>query len=1183
MGSTFQSHVNPRCSNNSHDTADGCVFAICGGSSGGLTLIPYKLSKSEIHTSCCPSLGEDLSPPNACQAQNLNGVAIPVSASAGWSNSAPRTAAYPSDVAYELKVNSSTRTNDITTEHDSLQLTVTLEYTNPFPLEQSMMVQAKVAKTVVHGDTELAFCATQFQEFITTQNKWVDISAHVHYTEVAQQVVDAILLDSSAGQTAGMATVTAETIDLTLGPFSEKARLILTFQADSLYSYQSMSVAADAADIGSHRLVPIFVTLPFAPLDHEAGLSAVSVQLSAPTGTVVLSDQEAYQHLKQQKAMKSTTIMAISELSPQENDRVGIKLRWGSLPFRSCGVLAWLALPNPIGDDFVHISNDLRPLSIAPPAVCIQIPSQADMMSLQVPLPGHGPIGSLYRVKMTMPKAQSRQRPFFLLNLILSDKSASTSRRDVLGNSMRQRFNELAEIRFLKRLESIPALVTAGVLRLDDVWMDVFLAFDDKAPNSSISRVLFQVKDVIYSVVAVVQAVRSGDEMTASKLPNILRHIQALRSVIPGGATSFSAGPKTIANEYKGWKREAMAMISGHADTCTFVEFDTDGGHNHCDDYLENLKRLCEVCHVKNGVVTGFGSWLDQDCASKVARVFGSIPAQLALHIPKPGDEGLNHVFRRGYSAWVSTLQQPPPFTVQVSAGEVIFSSRTANAIEVLGLRRQGKRCEALPKFGSPDVSNDTHSATVIEEIPAGDELIVYLVSRLESAAKLAELLEIRLTRTGASRTNNARVTMQAETSVGTFIAFDWLNVLSKKKTCRLAPLMSTSLATRLEDEVSFRFNIASPSGRTSYLGRAMTVANRAAIDSAHQPAPPEPPVVIAVTSTSSNRRNGGVRSFGAAFPQASSGSLGSRRYVGASTPTFRAARGTSAFGMASRSGGVFSASDPTRSASSSLLGLSSYRAASKGSGLFGNPSAAPAGDLFSCRSTPICTPWLSAPPRDDGAPNGFGSHTVSLKVLPIGEKPVWMAAMTTPLGSSEPSTYDYDKLKAAMLEIVHCRQRLRHDPSIVHYCDVCGSTIASPRYHCFDCDDFDACANCKDVHQIPFHRVHNVSGGGRAIWPSEDPLVTSLLQSSTPQQALPPYDRTAVLNKLRIKRFLFTVLDWWPIFRASCPFELPAAIPDLLEVQIRRSCSDDGSTLEDFLAVVTVVLDSIAEAGRFC
>ena len=73
--------------------------------------------------------------------------------------------------------------------------------------------------------TELALVSTNFQESVNGQ--WIDITADIDYTVTANEVVRAVLADPNCGRTAGMATITAETVDATLDPFSERARLLL--------------------------------------------------------------------------------------------------------------------------------------------------------------------------------------------------------------------------------------------------------------------------------------------------------------------------------------------------------------------------------------------------------------------------------------------------------------------------------------------------------------------------------------------------------------------------------------------------------------------------------------------------------------------------------------------------------------------------------------------------------------------------------------------------------------------------------------------------------------------------------------------------------------------------------------------------------------------------------------------
>lgn len=794
--------------------------------------------------------GDDLSPPNAVpNAGFMNGIAVPVSSSGGWSGTPPRQSIYPSGIDYHIRVQTD----------DSLELGVQLEYTNntlAASQQQSMMVRVKIAKSMLYAQQELALVSTKFQELVQPNN-WVDITADVDYTQVADAVVHAVLADPDAGQMAGKATISAETVDVTLGPFLKRGRLLLTFKSATMYSYQAMSIMEDGNDIGSHRLLPLMVALPFAAMDREAGMASLSVTLSAPKGTVLLPTEkakDAYMHLKKQRLVEGVTIIAVSDLLPQEEqDTLGYTLRWDSLPPRSCGVLTWMALPNPPVDDFVDVANELGSLKIGERIdAVVQVPTAQDITSLQVPLPGHGPVGNLFRIKVSMPKAQARKHPCFLLNLTISDKSGSTGIRTPTGETVRQRFNEMAEMRFLKRLDSIPALVQAGVLQQDDVWMDAFLAFDHSAPKNSISRVAFRIGDVVNGISSLVTAIRAMTICTTGAHPleaAIMKHVLTLRGVTPGGATDFSVGPRTIVEEYPEWLMEAKSLTSTDPVPCTFVEFDTDGGHNSAD-YLESLQDLVNVCHVRNGVVAGFGAWLNQDCASKVAVSLGSVPAQLALQVPRLGAEGMNVIFRRCFSAWITALRQPPPVALTVSAGAVTFPAssaltRTANAVEVLAFRCLGKRQQRVAsKFGSPDVTNESFTATVLEGLPAGEQLILYVTSRLESAAKLSQALKL------TANEQQAHVSMATESFAGDFLAYDWMNVLTSDKSDEqllVSPLLASSLRTRIEDEVSFRFNIASPSGKTSYLGRCKTAANRAAIDSAHQPAPPANPLSFVV------------------------------------------------------------------------------------------------------------------------------------------------------------------------------------------------------------------------------------------------------------------------------------------------------------------------------------------------
>ena len=182
-------------------------------------------------------------------------------------------------------------------------------------------------------------------------------------------------------------------------------------------------------------------------------------------------------------------------------------------------------------------------------------------------------------------------------------------------------------------------------------------------------------------------------------------------------------------------------------------------------------------------------------------------------------------------------------------------------------MKALGGYSDHLPTFGPPDVANENYTATVLKHVQAADQLQVYVLSRLSTAAQLAAALEIVSTDTSdtAGSSPQARVFTEAEPSVGAFLAYDWLAMLTttttttttqnnqvNKKFLLALLLRKTSLRSRLEEEVSFRSNIPSPSGITSYLGRCKTVTNCAAIDAAHCPEKPLPPVADRPATSSS-------------------------------------------------------------------------------------------------------------------------------------------------------------------------------------------------------------------------------------------------------------------------------------------------------------------------------------------
>lgn len=563
-----------------------------------------------------------------------------------------------------------------------------------------------------------------------------------------------------------------------------------------------------------------------------------------------------------------------------------------------------------------------------------------------------------------------------------------------------------------------------------------------------------------------------------------------------------------------------------------------------------------------------------------MARVLGSVPAQLALQVPEPGTEGFDKVFRRGFAAWVNALRQPPNLTVKISAGSVSFSSpfsaQKANAIEVLALRRTVERYERLPTFGAPDVSNETYTRAVVDGAPAGDELDFYIVSRLAGASVIAHSLQIETAVKGSSSASKARIWTEGENSSGKFLAYDWLKVLtgrSGNKGLQFALLMGTSLRSRLEDEVSFRFNIASPSGNTSFLGRCKTVVDRASIDSSHQPDAPPPPLKVLPPKS--------VQSFG-------SGSFGSV----ASAPTVFSYGSSPAPAPSGRLFGSAPApafgGSPTLCAASASFGSSPVRAPS--SGLFRSAPLLPSGALFG--SAPVPAQFGSAPASFGGirSASALADKVCSLTST-TRAAPSWLDAMKVPVGSNLPLlAQDYSALKRAMAEIVHARRRLLRDQTINFFCDVCKHQFepGEDRYHCFDCQDFDVCSRCRDRHELPFHRVALISptlnlAGAAAV---KDPLVDILLKPTpgsfapsapTVSSQPPRIDQGVIWCNNRLRRFLYAVLHWWPVFRAMCAFRdrLPIDVSQDLVERLASSVVA-GENLNELLKTVTIVVDSL-------
>ncbi|KAJ3056482.1 hypothetical protein HDU99_007402, partial [Rhizoclosmatium hyalinum] len=187
----------------------------------------------------------------------------------------------------------------------------------------------------------------------------------------------------------------------------------------------------------------------------------------------------------------------------------------------------------------------------------------------------------------------------------------------------------------------------------------------------------------------------------------------------------------------------------------------------------------------------------------------------------------MDRIFATGFTAWVDALRFES-FDLSVTAGA--FSKNT-DAIQVLFAKRDEK---SRIEFGAVDVSNVEYTGSVINGVSSGDSLILYATSRLD-VKTLAERIEVKIN--GVKQNSSSQV-MKPEVLEGPSLAFEWLAVTGGKDSAVVSnsSVAVPNLITRIEDNISFAYNIPTLTGSTAYLGRATNAGNRAPVDKAHQP-----------------------------------------------------------------------------------------------------------------------------------------------------------------------------------------------------------------------------------------------------------------------------------------------------------------------------------------------------------
>jgi len=337
----------------------------------------------------------------------------------------------------------------------------------------------------------------------------------------------------------------------------------------------------------------------------------------------------------------------------------------------------------------------------------------------------------------------------------------------------------------------------------------------------------------------------------------------------------------------------------------------------------------------------GVGAWVDQDCATRVAKILGG-PCVLNLSFPEQSAQ--DQVMRKDFHHWLQALKTVP-ITATVSAGAVEWHARhgkrSENVVECLAVEAVASDTASggaeEVAFDLPDVSDLDHTKAVLKGIRAGQIVQAYILSRLP-IDQLAATLRIGLSPGGVSK-----VSVVQESMRGVFLAHKWLRVLSGRGAGVRwnKHVLAPPLRQLLEVSLSFNWNLPTPSGSTARLGRA-TTAHRQPI--AEEKQPPMPSMALTAEACDANADlDEGANAAGGA-----GGALFGANAVGG---LFGANTGGGVFGcaMTNSGGGLFGAA-----LAPSVSGKGGFGGGSSASGgLFGGPSASKGGGGFFGKAAP--------------------------------------------------------------------------------------------------------------------------------------------------------------------------------------------------------------------------------------
>jgi len=942
-----------------------------------------------------PQQGDDLTAPNAVTAARLNRVVCVASANVGYSQAAKDTQVLPSALEYEAVVSEGSKVGEF-----ALTLKMIAEFQSAFPAE-GMVVWIKKHQQVINDErlSELLLVETAFEDYVA--GRWVPITTDIRYTEEAEAVVQAVIT-SDSGQTAGRVTTEGAVEDAKLGPVGEYGRIVLTYRCENLYSYAEMGMGAME---GARSLVPLGLQLPWAAVDNPGNICRVRATVRGPPGTSQLDPQaNILAHRDLQQSLASSGGPAQVMVLPEAGARSGSP-EWSfaceSLPPKPTCVLAWLSIPNE--DAEWEQVGTLQPQTTCASVMRV---SPAEEALLGVALPG-GQQGHLVRCKVAT--EAPRRTPGSIrvhTDITVSDASGSTFMKPRGGSEcVRSLFNKHEERRMLKRLEAIPKLRDAGILLDGDVWRQHFVIFDhgvrsefgtemavSDLDHATVSSLLIVLATGDATGAAALQSNGKGDLLDSWR-----QMLSTLRGTTPGGATSFSAGAKKAAESYQAAVKRKYAGRAGVVCT-SYVNFDTDGGNN-VGQADQAIRELVENADVVQGHVLGVGAWVDQDCASRVAKI---LKGAASLSLDFPAEAQADALFRQDLSRWVKVLRSAP-VTLTVSAGATAWQARhgvrSENGCDCLFAVGQGMR------FDAPDVSEMDHTKAVISGLQAGDTVTLYLLSRWKPE-ELSSRLQVMSQPAPGMAGVLAKVSVGMESLEGVVLGHHWLSMLGSagsKGTAENKATLCSRLRQRLEDDLSFAWNLPTKSGSTAATGRAKT-QQRAPVSKEQQPDEPSAPKLVKASQHADQFQFGGGMGaglFGGAAP--ATPGLGGGLF-GAAPATPGSGGGFSSGGRRWRERGAEAL--PTPETMGPPMALAAPGAAPPASaaamGCFGGP---PSGGAFGA-AAPLQSPFACM--AQQAAPTrgvSFGSAPPGAAPVPFGSFGGHFGAPPTPPAPPGPAT----------------------------------------------------------------------------------------------------------------------------------------------------------------------------------